>query len=82
MIAVMLTGGVLEARAAARARRELSALAARAPRMARRQTPAGSVEVPVGQVAVGDRLLVGAGRSFRWTGGCWTGGGGRVGADG
>ncbi|MEV4624340.1 heavy metal translocating P-type ATPase [Asanoa sp. NPDC049573] len=62
VIAVMLfTGGVLEARASARARRELSLLAARAPRTARRQGPEGMREVPVDQVAVGDRLLVGAG---------------------
>jgi heavy metal translocating P-type ATPase len=62
VIAVMLaTGVVLEARAAARARRELSALAARAPRFARRITAAGSAPVPVEEVVVGDRLLVGAG---------------------
>jgi len=62
VIAVMLASGVLlEARAAARARRELSALVARAPQRARRMTPDGVVEVPVGQVGVGDRLLVGAG---------------------
>ncbi|KUL23532.1 heavy metal translocating P-type ATPase [Actinoplanes awajinensis] len=62
MIAVMLASGVLlEARAAARARRELSALAARAPRTARRDTASGPVEVPVGEVAVGDRLVVGSG---------------------
>ncbi|MDG6105942.1 heavy metal translocating P-type ATPase [Dactylosporangium aurantiacum] len=62
VVAVMLaSGALLEARAAARARRELHALVARAPRTARRQTPHGAVEVPVDQVAVGDRLLVGAG---------------------
>ncbi|HEU5155893.1 MAG TPA: heavy metal translocating P-type ATPase [Streptosporangiaceae bacterium] len=62
VIAVMLaTGAVLEARAAARARRELSRLAARAPRTARRQTPDGVVEIPVGEVVTGDPLLVGAG---------------------
>ncbi|NUO59381.1 MAG: heavy metal translocating P-type ATPase, partial [Hamadaea sp.] len=62
VIAVMLfTGGVLEARASVRARRELSALAARAPRVARRQSPRGIEEVPVDRVAIGDRLLVGAG---------------------
>ncbi|HEX6467710.1 MAG TPA: heavy metal translocating P-type ATPase [Streptosporangiaceae bacterium] len=62
VIAVMLaTGAVLEARAAARARRELSRLAAGAPRIARRQTPDGVVEVPAGEVVGGDRLLVGAG---------------------
>jgi heavy metal translocating P-type ATPase len=62
VIAVMLaTGAVLEARAAARARRELSRLAAGAPRTARRQTPDGVVEIPAGEVVGGDRLLVGAG---------------------
>lgn len=62
VIAVMLfTGGVLEARASARARRELSRLAAGAPRTARREGPDGVDEIPVDRVAVGDRLLVGAG---------------------
>ena len=57
VIAVMLfTGGVLEARASARARRELSMLAARAPRIARRKGPDGLLEIPVDQVAVGDSL--------------------------
>ncbi|GAA3342274.1 heavy metal translocating P-type ATPase [Amorphoplanes nipponensis] len=62
VIAVMLAGGVLlEARAAARARRELSALVARAPRTARRDTPSGPVEIPAAEVVAGDRLVVGAG---------------------
>ncbi len=62
MIAVMLaTGVLLEARAAARARRELSLLVARAPRVARRRTNAGVEEIPVGAVARGDRLVVGPG---------------------
>ena len=62
VIAVMLASGVLlEARAAARARRELSALVARSPRTARRDTASGPVEVPVAEVVVGDRLLVGSG---------------------
>ncbi len=62
MIAVMLASGVLlEARAAARARRELSLLVARAPRTARRHVASGVVEIPVEQVARGDRLLVGPG---------------------
>ncbi|MEV4539543.1 heavy metal translocating P-type ATPase [Asanoa sp. NPDC049518] len=62
VIAVMLfTGGVLEARASVRARRELRLLAARAPRTARREGPDGFREVPVDQVTVGDRLMVGAG---------------------
>ncbi|MCM4081257.1 heavy metal translocating P-type ATPase [Paractinoplanes hotanensis] len=62
VIAVMLASGVLlEARAAARARRELSALVARAPRTARRDTATGPIEVPVAEVVVGDRLVVGSG---------------------
>jgi heavy metal translocating P-type ATPase len=62
VIAVMLaSGALLEARAAARARRELSLLAARAPRTARRYGPDGLVEVAVGEVVPGDRLLVGSG---------------------
>ncbi|MEV3936802.1 heavy metal translocating P-type ATPase [Glycomyces sp. NPDC049804] len=62
IIAVMLfTGGVLEARASARAERELSALATRAPRIARREDHDGVHEIPVAEVAVGDHLLVGTG---------------------
>src|SRR5690349_14415342 len=62
VIAVMLfTGGLLETRASARARRELSRLAAGAPRTARREGPDGLEQLPVEQVVVGDRLLVGAG---------------------
>jgi heavy metal translocating P-type ATPase len=62
VIAVMLfTGGMLEARASARARRELGLLAARAPRVARRVGKDGAEQIDVEQVAVGDRLLVGAG---------------------
>jgi heavy metal translocating P-type ATPase len=62
VIAVMLASGVvLEARAAARARRELSLLVSRAPRVARLHSPDGVVEIPVGDVAPGDRLLVGSG---------------------
>jgi heavy metal translocating P-type ATPase len=62
MIAVMLASGVLlEARAAARARRELSLLVERAPRTARRHATHGLVEVPVDLVVRGDRLVVGSG---------------------
>jgi heavy metal translocating P-type ATPase len=62
MIAVMLASGVLlDERAAARARRELSLLVARTPRTARRYAARGLVEVPVAEVARGDRLLVGSG---------------------
>jgi len=62
MITVMLASGqLLEARAAARARRELSLLAERAPRSARRRVKDRVVEVPVDDVVIGDRLLVGTG---------------------
>ena len=63
MITVMLASGqLLEARAAARARRELSLLVERAPRTARRLGEGGVVEIPVDQVVVGDLLLVGTGQ--------------------
>ncbi|SEJ37903.1 heavy metal translocating P-type ATPase [Demequina mangrovi] len=59
IITLMLaTGQVLEARADARARRELSLLTERAPRTARRLTESGVVEVPVDEVGVGEHLLV------------------------
>ncbi|MEU8661416.1 HAD-IC family P-type ATPase [Actinoplanes philippinensis] len=62
VIAVMLAGGaLLEGRAQARARRELGLLAERMPRIARRDSGAGPVMVAVDEVAVGDRLVVGAG---------------------
>ena len=62
MITVMLSSGqLLEARAATRARRELSLLVERAPRTARRIIEGGVVEIPVNDVVVGDLLLVGTG---------------------
>jgi heavy metal translocating P-type ATPase len=62
MITVMLASGqLLEARAAARARRELSLLVERAPRTARRLVEGGVTEIPVDEVVVGDFLLVGTG---------------------
>lgn len=62
MITVMLASGqLLEARAAARARRELSLLVERAPRTARRVIEGGVAEIPVDDVVVGDELLVGTG---------------------
>jgi heavy metal translocating P-type ATPase len=62
VIAAMLgTGQLLEARADARARRDLSLLVERSPRTARRRVRNGVVEVPVDQVAVGECLIVAAG---------------------
>jgi heavy metal translocating P-type ATPase len=59
IITLMLaTGQVLDERAEARARRELSLLVARAPRTARKFVADGLVEIPVDEVALGDRLLV------------------------
>ncbi|SDD79538.1 heavy metal translocating P-type ATPase [Glycomyces harbinensis] len=62
VIAVMLfTGGTLEARASAHAERSLRHLAARAPRLARREGPDGVDTIPVGRLLVGDRIVVGTG---------------------
>ncbi len=62
MITVMLASGrLLEARAAARARRDLGLLLERAPRIARRVGGDGVVEIPVDEVLQGDRLVVGTG---------------------
>ncbi len=60
VIALMLSGGTaLEAFAAARARRELAALVARAPRTAHRVGPDGTLAtIDVGEVRIGDRLVV------------------------
>ncbi len=61
VIVLMLSGGeALEEYAAGRARRELGALLARAPRQAHRMdgTNGGVEDVPVSEVAIGDRLLV------------------------
>lgn len=62
VIALMLAGGdALEAYASGRARRELTALVARAPRLARRRTGTGWEEVEVESVKIGEVLLVRAG---------------------
>jgi heavy metal translocating P-type ATPase len=62
VITVMLmTGQALEARAAERARRDLSLLVSRAPRTARLRVASGVVQVPVDEVVVGDQVLVGSG---------------------
>jgi heavy metal translocating P-type ATPase len=59
VIALMLAGGnALEALASGRARRELTALVERAPRVARRHTETGWEEVNIDAVEVGDVLLV------------------------
>jgi heavy metal translocating P-type ATPase len=63
MITVMLASGqFLEARAAARAQRELSLLVERAPRTARRRVEGTVVEIGVDDVLPGDQLLVGTGQ--------------------
>ena len=62
VISVMLTSGrTLEAWAAYRARRDLSALLARAPRTGRRYRDGSLETVPLDQIAAGDVLLVAAG---------------------
>ena len=59
VIALMLAGGnALEERAGARAGRELTNLVARTPRTATLVRPDGVVTVPVGDVRVGDEVLV------------------------
>jgi len=59
VIAVMLaTGRLLEASAGERARRELSALLERAPRVVHRYQGGGLASPPLGEVRPGDRLLV------------------------
>jgi heavy metal translocating P-type ATPase len=62
VIALMLSGGnALEASASRRARRELTALLERMPTVAHRRAGGGWQEVPVGELAVGDEVLVRAG---------------------
>ncbi len=62
VIALMLAGGnALEELAGKRARRELTKLIERAPRIAHRRRGEAIGEVPVEQVAVGDVLVVRAG---------------------
>jgi heavy metal translocating P-type ATPase len=62
VVALMLSGGeLLDERAFRRARRELSALARRAPAVAHRRHAGGLVDVPAGDVQAGDRLVVLAG---------------------
>jgi heavy metal translocating P-type ATPase len=62
VIALMLAGGnALEASASRRARRALTALVERAPRIAHRRRAGRVEEVPVADVGVGDTLIVRAG---------------------
>ena len=62
VVAVMYAGGnVLEDFAVARAERDLKSLVDRAPRMAHRRSDYGFEDIPVGQVGVGDVVLVRAG---------------------
>jgi heavy metal translocating P-type ATPase len=62
VIALMLSGGeLLDERAFRRARRELAALAARAPAVAHRHVDGRLVDVPAGEVTAGDALCVLAG---------------------
>lgn len=62
VITVMLASGqLLEARASARARRELGLLVSRVPRTARLRVDAGLREVPVDTVVPGDFVVVGTG---------------------
>ena len=62
VVAVMLAGGqVLERHASGRARRELTHLLSRAPRVAHRREGDRLVEVPLTAVAQGDVLVVRAG---------------------
>ena len=62
IIAVMLTGGAaLERFAVARARRELSALLRRAPRVAHRRTGADVVDIDVAALVPGDVVVIKSG---------------------
>jgi P-type Cu2+ transporter len=58
LIAIMLLGHWLEMRSIAQARGALAALAELLPDTAERVTPAGTEEVPVASLAVGDVILV------------------------
>ncbi len=59
VIALMFAGGtLLESHAERRARRELSALLAHAPRSAQRYEGGGLVDIPLEAIAPGDRLVV------------------------
>ncbi|ANW65083.1 ATPase P [Mycobacterium sp. djl-10] len=62
LIAVMLAGGrALDASATRRAKRDLTALLARAPRFARRRRGESVEQIPNDEVCIGDVLVVAAG---------------------
>src|ERR1700731_36288 len=62
VIALMYSGGnILEDIAVGRAEHDLRALVDRAPRMAHRETGGAIEDVPVGDIVVGNKLLVRAG---------------------
>lgn len=62
VVAIMYAGGnVLEDFAVNRAERNLKSLVDRAPRVAHRQTETAVEDVPIDEVAVGDRIVVRAG---------------------
>jgi heavy metal translocating P-type ATPase len=62
VVAVMYAGGnILEDFAVARAERDLRSLIDRAPKVAHRRIDSTIGDVPVGQVAIGDNILVRAG---------------------
>ena len=62
VVAIMYAGGnVLEDFAVGRAERDLKSLVDRAPRVAHRRTEESFEDVPIGQVSIGDALLVCAG---------------------
>ena len=61
LVTLLLVGRILEQRGRRRAAEAATALAAQAPRSARRVGPAGVEEVDPGTLGLGDRVLVGAG---------------------
>ena len=71
VVGLMLAGGnALEDSAAGRARKELTSLVGRAPRVAYRRIGDRVEEVPVEALSVGDHVWCGKARSFPSTGWC------------
>jgi cation transport ATPase len=60
-------GNVLEDIAVGRAEHDLRALVDRAPRLAHRETGGAIEDVPIGDIAIGDRSWCAPARSFRLT---------------